>query len=64
MKVSKTKTLEDFPKLLVAAVLRIGTSEDGYTRFEIEGSFDRVIKNISRIGFGFYLPSGGACAQV
>lgn len=39
---SKPKTLEDFPHFIVSRVRR-GASADGYTRFELEGQFDRWI---------------------
>jgi hypothetical protein len=46
MNIRKPKTLEDFPKFEVAKVLRGETSRTGYTKFELEGRFDRVIENI------------------
>jgi hypothetical protein len=44
MDVRKPKTLEDFPKFSVVAVGRGATSATGYTRFEMEGEFDRIIE--------------------
>jgi hypothetical protein len=46
MENSQPKTLEDFPKFVVSALRRGPTSDDGYTRFEFDGRFDRVIENI------------------
>jgi hypothetical protein len=45
--IRKPKTLGDFPKFLVNAVRPYGTNDGGYTRFELDGNFDRVIENIS-----------------
>jgi hypothetical protein len=42
----KPKTLEDFPKFSVDAVRRGKTSARGYTTFELEGKFDRIIAEI------------------
>jgi hypothetical protein len=42
----KPKTLEDFPQFSVAAVRRGKSSADGYTRFELDGKFDRTIERI------------------
>jgi len=39
----KPKTLDDFPKFSVNAIRRGTTSAQGYTRFELEGTFDRII---------------------
>jgi hypothetical protein len=44
MEILKPKTLEDFPKFVVATVRRDATSDDGYSRFEIEGSFDPILE--------------------
>src|ERR1700677_1621990 len=44
MKISKPKTLEDFPRFVVTAVRRGVTSEDGYHRFELEGEFDPILE--------------------
>jgi hypothetical protein len=41
---SKPKTLEDFPHFIVANIRRGDTGEDGYTRFELDGRFDRGIE--------------------
>jgi hypothetical protein len=46
MLMHKAKTLEDFPKFIVSAVRRGKTSADGYTRFELDGKFDRIIADI------------------
>jgi hypothetical protein len=43
MEIRKPKTLEDFPKFIVTAVRRDMTSAAGYTRFELDGNFNRVI---------------------
>jgi hypothetical protein len=40
---TKPKTLEDFPRLVVENVTRGVTAADGYTRFELRGRFDRII---------------------
>jgi hypothetical protein len=40
---SKPKALEDFPHFLVTRVRRGDTATDGYTRFELDGRFDRSI---------------------
>ena len=42
----KLKTLEDFPKFVVSASHRGPTSDTGYTTFEFDGNFDRIIENI------------------
>jgi hypothetical protein len=39
----KRKTLEDFPHFVVAGVRRGDTTMEGYTRFELDGQFDRSI---------------------
>lgn len=46
MEARKPKTLEDLPTFKVAAVRRGKTSDAGYTRFELDGRFDRVIDRI------------------
>src|SRR5260221_2148128 len=51
IEMSKPKTPEDSTKFLVSALRRGPTSDDGYTRFEFDGSFDRVIKNIDQHWF-------------
>jgi hypothetical protein len=43
METHKRKTLEDFPKFVVTEVRRGATSEAGYTSFQLEGSFDRIL---------------------
>jgi hypothetical protein len=47
VEIRKPKSLGDFPKFLVTAVRECGTDDGGYTRFELDGNFDVVIKNIS-----------------
>jgi hypothetical protein len=42
----KPKTLQDFPHFTVSAVRRGKTSTEGYTRFELDGNFDRIIDDI------------------
>ena len=42
MEPRKLKRLEDFPQFIVTGVRRGATSDAGYTRFELDGSFDRV----------------------
>jgi hypothetical protein len=44
MNIRKPKTLEDFPKFEVAKVRRGETSRTGYTKFELEGRFDRAME--------------------
>jgi len=43
MKTSSPKTLEDFPKVVVAALRRGPTGDAGYTFFELEGHLDQHI---------------------
>lgn len=43
MEISKSKTLEDFPKFVVTAVRPGATSDGGYQWFEIEGRFDPIL---------------------
>lgn len=45
------KTLEDFPTLSVTAMRRGATSDTGYTRFEFDGNFDRVIEGMDSTWF-------------
>jgi hypothetical protein len=47
VEIRKPRSLGDFPKFLVTAVRGCGTDTGGYTRFELDGNFDRVIENIS-----------------
>jgi hypothetical protein len=42
----RPKSLADFPQFLVSAVRRGETSANGYTRFELDGRFDRIIEEI------------------
>jgi hypothetical protein len=44
MNARKPKTLEDFPKFEVLEVRRGETSLTGYTKYELEGRFDRVME--------------------
>jgi hypothetical protein len=42
----KPKTLKDFPEFRVSAIRRGRTSEEGYTRFELDGKFERIVGEI------------------
>ena len=42
----KPKTLKDFPQFTVFVVRRGKTSTTGYTRFDLDGKFDRIIGEI------------------
>jgi hypothetical protein len=65
METSPPKTLEDFPKFVVTALRRGTTAEAGYTHFEIEGSFDRAVEDISLHWFWLLFGSRGSlCAGV
>ena len=44
MSALKPKRLEEFPKFNVTAVRRGETADDGYTRFELDGQFDRLVE--------------------
>ena len=44
METPKPKTLGDLPKFVVTAVRRGASSNDGYSRFEIEGRFDPILE--------------------
>jgi len=46
MPVHKPKTFEDFPHFTVGALRRGTTSTTGYTRFELDGTFDQDIDQI------------------
>ena len=46
METAKPKTLEDFPRFIVAGLRRGKTSDTGFTRFELDGDFDRIIEKI------------------
>jgi hypothetical protein len=46
MPINKPKRLADFPQFIVSAVHRGKTSAAGYTRFELDGQFDRIIADI------------------
>jgi hypothetical protein len=45
MEVTKPKTLQDFPKLVVTVVRRGAASDDGYTWFELESTFDPILES-------------------
>jgi hypothetical protein len=45
MPTHKPKTLEDFPQFVVSAVRPGKSSYAGFTRFELDGEFDRIIHN-------------------
>jgi hypothetical protein len=47
----KPKALEDFPKFTVVAVRRGETSSTGYTEFQLDGHFDRIIDDIDAYWF-------------
>ncbi|MGA8154422.1 MAG: hypothetical protein WB952_25990 [Terriglobales bacterium] len=65
MEIRKPKTLEDFPKFIVTAVRRGTTSDTGYTRFELDGSFDRIIENIATNWFWLLVGEGEClCASL
>lgn len=65
MEIRKPKTLEDFPKFIVTAVRRGSTSETGYTRFEIDGSFGRIIEKIDPRWFWLLFGEGlSLCASL
>jgi hypothetical protein len=42
----KPKTLSDFPQFTVGSMRRGKTSATGYTRFELDGKFDRIVEEI------------------
>jgi hypothetical protein len=46
MSKDKSKTLKDLSNFFVSAVRRGKTSTTGYTRFELDGKFDRIIDDI------------------
>jgi hypothetical protein len=48
---SKLKSLEDFPQFTVTGVRRGATSDTGYTRFELDGGFDRVVETLDPYWF-------------
>jgi len=59
------KTLEDFSRFRLSRWSRGETDPDGYTAFELEGEFDRVIKPLGEITW-FWLLIGereAVCAQ-
>lgn len=65
MEIHKPKTLEDFPKFVVSAVRRGPTAEEGYTHFELEGSFDRTIESRGPQWFWLLFGKRGCpCASV
>jgi hypothetical protein len=59
------KSLADFPQFLVSAVRRGETSADGFTRFELDGKFDRVIHEIDPHWFWLLFDERGrVCAKL
>jgi hypothetical protein len=44
MEITKPKTLEDFPKFVVAVVRRGAATGDGYHLFELEGKIDSILE--------------------
>ncbi len=65
MEVRPLKTLEDFPKFVVTALRRGPTATEGYTHFEIDGSFDRAIKLVGPQWFWLLIGKRGClCASV
>jgi hypothetical protein len=59
------KSLADFPQFLVFAVRRGETSADGFTRFELDGKFDRVIHEIDPHWFWLLFDERGhVCATL
>ncbi|HTP30785.1 MAG TPA: hypothetical protein VMJ75_01350 [Candidatus Acidoferrales bacterium] len=59
------KTLEDFPKFSVSQLTRVGTDSQGFTRFELNGEFDRLVQPQGQITW-FWLLIGdraAVCAQ-
>src|SRR5690349_24140203 len=56
MPMHKPKRLADFPQFNVSALRRGKTSAAGYTRFELDGKFDRIIADIDP--HWFWLLSG------
>ncbi|HLZ51318.1 MAG TPA: hypothetical protein VKP61_11220 [Candidatus Acidoferrum sp.] len=61
----RPKSLADFPQFLVSAVRRGETSADGYTRFELDGRFDRVIHTIDPHWFWLLFDERGyVCATL
>jgi hypothetical protein len=53
----KLKTLEDFPHFIVSAIRRGKTSDNGYTRFELDGKFDGMPERIDQMPW-FWLLDG------
>jgi hypothetical protein len=45
VEISEPKTLEHLPKFVVSDVRRGAASEAGYTWFELEGAFDRILES-------------------
>jgi len=59
------KTLEDFPKFRVSRVTRGETDPHGFTTFELDGEFDRIVGRVGEITW-FWLLIGNrlaVCAQ-
>lgn len=61
----KRKKLEDFPQFIVYAVRRGKTSVAGFTRFELDGKFDRIIADIDPHWFWLLFGAHGSlCASL
>jgi hypothetical protein len=61
----KSKTLEDFPHFIVASVHRGATTEDGFTRFELSGTFERGIEeNVQDWFFLLYEKQSSVCVTL
>jgi hypothetical protein len=59
------KTLADFPHFIVSAVRRAAISEDGYTRYELDGRFDCSIEKIDPHWFWLLIGEEGCvCASL
>jgi hypothetical protein len=62
---NKPKSLADFPQFLVSGVRRGKTSGDGYTRFELDGKFDRIIHEMDPHWFWLLFDErGSVCASL
>jgi hypothetical protein len=57
MELRKRKSLDDFPHFTVSDLRRGATSDTGYTRFELEGRFDRAVEKISPYDGSFSEPT-------
>ncbi len=60
MPAPRPKTLEDFPHFIVSVVRRGESSANGYTRFDLDGRFDRSIDDIDPNWF-WLLSADGVC---